>query len=576
MATASSILNPGDVLGGFRVDQLIGIGGTAIVYRAEQISLGRPVALKVLADQLATDDVFRERFRREGKHLAAFEHPNIVPVHDSGEQDGLLYLAMRLVEGTNLAELIRGPGLTADHTIEILGPIASALDAAHADGLVHRDVKPQNILITERGHPYLADFGVAKGSNTYGLTATGGFVGSVNYASPEQIRGSTLTPASDIYALTAVLYHCLTGDVPYVREADAAIMHAHLHEPPPALPASGDDGDDLDAAIARGMAKEPDGRYGHARELLEAATRAVNHMPQARRRAVPAFHHGEDRHMDLAKPASSGVDASPSPAQEPTAADRRRAACLAPAPQATTPSRHWPLPTAIAGGLLVAVAAVGSIVLSGGGSKRTAVHREALDLTASLTPAISPRLSLAGRRSHSMRSLSEAEARLAAGDAQAVAALSRPPLGSLSRQRSIAILVASLRQEASAMHTLATAAGRGDRSAYTRSLAPIPAVQTGLTESLQGARALGFSAPALRAISTHTLALPAPPRRTPHHTARSTPASTPSAVSSTAPTTAPTATPPIHESAAPPAVSRPAHSHPSRQYGPTVVSPPAE
>src|SRR6185312_6453669 len=156
--------------------------------------------------RLTSDLVFRERFRREGTHAAALEHPNIIPVYDSGEQDGQLYLAMRLVEGTNLAELIQTRGLTADQTIEVLRPIASALDTAHAAGLVHRDVKPQNVLITSHGHPYLADFGVAKGSNTYGLTATGGFIGSVNYASPEQIKGFTLTDASDVYALTAVLF----------------------------------------------------------------------------------------------------------------------------------------------------------------------------------------------------------------------------------------------------------------------------------------------------------------------------------------------------------------------------------
>ena len=207
----------------------------AIVYRAEQVSLGRLVALKVLSHKLTRDEIFRERFRREGTHAASLEHPNIVPVYDSGEQDGLLYIAMRLVEGTNLAELIQARGLAAEQTIEILRPIASALDTAHAAGLIHRDVKPQNVLITSLGHPYLADFGVAKGSNTYSLTDTGGFVGSINFASPEQITGVTLTPASDIYALAAVLYQCLTGHAPYPRETDAGVMHAHLHEPPPTL-----------------------------------------------------------------------------------------------------------------------------------------------------------------------------------------------------------------------------------------------------------------------------------------------------------------------------------------------------
>jgi serine/threonine protein kinase len=289
MATTSSILRAGDVVGGFRVDDVIGYGGMAIVYRAEQVSLGRPVALKVLSGRLTSDALFRERFRREGKHAAALEHPNIVPVYDSGEYEGLLYLAMRLVEGTNLAELVETRGLTVDQTIELLSPIAGALDTAHAAGLIHRDVKPQNILITPQWHPYLADFGVAKGSNTYGLTVTGGFVGSVNYASPEQIKGLTLTPASDVYALTAVLYHCLTGVVPYPRETDAGIMHAHLNEPPPTLATTGTADTDFHTVLARGMAKDPGSRYGHAGDLLTAAALSASRLPAKVRQAVPAF-----------------------------------------------------------------------------------------------------------------------------------------------------------------------------------------------------------------------------------------------------------------------------------------------
>jgi serine/threonine protein kinase len=288
---AATLLRSGDVIGGFRIDDVIGIGGMAIVYRAEQVSLGRPVALKVLSSKLTSDEVFRERFRREGKHAAILEHPNIVPVYDSGEQDGLLYLAMRLVEGTNLAELVQTRGVTADQTIELLRPIASALDTAHAAGLIHRDVKPQNILITSQAHPYLADFGVAKGSNTHGLTATGGFVGSVNYASPEQINGLTLTPASDVYALTAVLYQCLTGQVPYPRDTDAGVMHAHLNDPPPTLPSVEGADSDFHTVLARGMAKDPGSRYGHAGDMLTAAALCVGRLPSKMRSSVPAFAH---------------------------------------------------------------------------------------------------------------------------------------------------------------------------------------------------------------------------------------------------------------------------------------------
>jgi len=275
------ILESGTTMGGFRIAGVIGVGGMAVVYRAEQLSLGRSVALKVLASRLAQDEAFRVRFRREGQLVATLDHPNIVPVYDSGEAGGHLYLAMRLVEGPTLSEHAGGRALGAAQTIDILGPIADALDTAHAAGLVHRDVKPQNILIAEGGRPYLADFGVAKSSDSHGLTDTGRFVGSVNYASPEQIRGEPLTPASDIYALTGVLYQCLTGYVPYPLDTEASVMHAHLTQPPPTL--SGD----IDAVIARGMAKVPSERYAGARDLMSDAAEALSDLDQSLTAHVP-------------------------------------------------------------------------------------------------------------------------------------------------------------------------------------------------------------------------------------------------------------------------------------------------
>ncbi len=384
MATAT-LLRSGDVIGGFRIDDVIGIGGMAIVYRAEQVSLGRPVALKVLSSKLTNDTVFRERFRREGTHAAALEHPNIVPVYDSGEQDGHLYIAMRLVEGTNLAELIQTRGLTADQTIEILGPIASALDTAHAAGLIHRDVKPQNILITAQGHPYLADFGVAKGSNTYGLTATGGFVGSVNYASPEQIKGLTLTPASDVYALTAVLYQCLTGHVPYPRETDAGIMYAHLNEPPPTLPTITGADSDFHTVLARGMAKDAGSRYGHAGDLLNAAALSVSRLPSRMRQSVPAFP-GEATDASSSPLEANGAGSVVAPgtaapashtelvpgdelaslrdAAAFTAVDQRRPPAPEPEPEVAVPTRRWAVIAGI--GSAVVVAALAVLLLAGG------------------------------------------------------------------------------------------------------------------------------------------------------------------------------------------------------------------
>lgn len=582
LASASPILNPGDVLGGFRVEALIGVGGTSIVYRAEQLSLGRPVALKVLSHQISQDDPFRERFRREGKHLARLEHPHIVPVHESGEQDGLLYLAMRLVDGTNLAELVFIHGVTADRTLAILGPIAGALDAAHAKGLVHRDVKPQNILITKRGHPYLADFGVAKGSNTHGLTAAGRFVGTVNYASPEQIQGSTPTRASDIYALTAVLYHCLTGTVPYRRENDAAIIHAHLHEPLPALPGKSGDKVQLDAAIACGMAKDPSGRYVQAADLLDAATRAVSRLSPERRKAIPAFPVPKDKVADLASPADR------EPVAELTATDRLRPTAAAPEPGAAiAPSRPWRTIAAASGCLVAVVAAACVIALSAGSAGTATAHRETLDLTASLALAGPSRRQIADLHMHDPRSLSGVELGLASADARSAALLARLSPLAPTRRSGVAQLITSLQQESAAMTALASAIQHNASSAYTRRLARIPAVERELTGTLTSLRALGFSVPALPVFEARALSLPPKPRPTRHRDVK--PRVTPSTsgrssagtdVGAPQPETPPTSTPASSTPSylSPPTVHQtaPEPSHPAHEYGPTVVSPPAE
>ncbi len=578
----SSILQPGEVLGGFRVYELIGIGGTAIVYRAEQLSLGRPVALKVLSNQTARDDVFRERFRREAKHLAAFEHPHIVPVHDSGEHNGLLYMAMRLVEGTNLAEMILDRQLSADHTIDILRPIAGALDAAHSEGLVHRDVKPQNVLITERGHPYLADFGVAKGSNTHGLTATGGFVGTVNYASPEQIHGAQLTAASDIYALTAVLYHCLTGEVPYPRENDVAVMHAHLHEPPPSLPGASGENRELRATIARGMAKDPDARHQYAWELLGDAAHAVGRMSPSRRKAAPAFPPPAGTKSARVTGAGRAKRGRPTPELTPTAADPRGGAEVVPVVVSLTrPRSRMPLLVG-ATACLLAAAAVAVLLTLAGGAKTAAAHHTVRDLNASLAPALSAQTALP-RRPQSARSLSATERRLAEGDIQAAALLSKLRLDAGADVRRVATLISSLRGEASDLDALAAAAESGHRSAYTRSLRELRVVQSSVAGALRGVTSAGLKAPSLPGISPDSLALPAPRRRAArravHHA--STGGTVTGAPAYTAPvTSAPSvaATPQVEYSApavaTPPPAQRPSHTSP--QYGHTVVAPPVE
>jgi len=282
------ILAPGETLGGYRIVDVIGIGGMAIVYRAEQVSLGRAVALKVLAPQLSRGEAFRERFRREGKHVATLDHPHVVTVYDSGEIGGHLFLAMRLVQGVTLAERLDHGGLSADETLRILGPIADALESAHAAGLVHRDMKPQNILLSSAGHPYLTDFGIAKGPET-GLTATGGFLGSFNYAAPEQFLGKEATAATDVYALTAVVFQCLTGELPYPRDNRAAAVHAHLSEPLPTVESHSVGSRAFNEVIARGMAKDPLQRYDHALDLLSATSGVAEQLPDDQRRSVPTF-----------------------------------------------------------------------------------------------------------------------------------------------------------------------------------------------------------------------------------------------------------------------------------------------
>jgi tetratricopeptide (TPR) repeat protein len=283
------ILAPGEKLGGFRIREVIGIGGMAVVYRAEQLSLGREVALKVLSPALGEDEAFCERFRREGRNIAALEHPNIIAVYDLGEADGQLFLALRLIRGETLAERIDARGITLEETVSVLGPVAEALDTAHRAGLVHRDVKPQNILIAANARPYLADFGIAKDLTAAGETVDGGFLGTYDYAAPEQILGQRITPAVDVYGLAAVLYQCLTGQPPYRRNADAAVLHAHVYEPPPIVEPDQPGGARLNRLIARGMAKRPDGRFPSACELIREVEELVGGLPMVRRVASPAF-----------------------------------------------------------------------------------------------------------------------------------------------------------------------------------------------------------------------------------------------------------------------------------------------
>ncbi|HYN37000.1 MAG TPA: serine/threonine-protein kinase, partial [Actinomycetota bacterium] len=279
---------PGANLGSYRIDSLLGRGGMGVVYLAEHIHLGRKVALKVLAPDMADDEEFRQRFLRESQMAARVEHKNIIPVYDAGEADGLLYISMRYVDGSDLKTLIteRAP-LETDYALGLMGQVASALDAAHKHGLVHRDVKPGNILIepdgSRYGRVYLTDFGLTKMANSHtSVTKTGMFLGSIDYAAPEQWEGKQLDGRTDIYALGCVAFECLTGEVPYLRETPLAAMHAHLMEPPPRVGQRRPDlGDDIDRGIQRAMSKSPDDRHFDCLSFIDEMRGRGLHRGQA-------------------------------------------------------------------------------------------------------------------------------------------------------------------------------------------------------------------------------------------------------------------------------------------------------
>ena len=269
---------PGREIAGFRLGEELGRGGMGVVFLAEQSSPRRRVALKLLSPELSEDPRFRERFARESEAAASTEHPNIVPIYAAGEADGILYIAMRYVEGTDLRDLLdTGGALPARRAAEVISQIGAALDAAHARGLVHRDVKPGNILIDTHGNAYLTDFGLIKRNEvSTGITQTGQFMGSVDYCAPEQIRGDAVDGRADVYSLGCVLFECLAGRPPFERDTPVATLYAHLEESPPSL-SSGEESSrrDLQPVIVRAMAKRPDDRFATAGELARATRRAV-------------------------------------------------------------------------------------------------------------------------------------------------------------------------------------------------------------------------------------------------------------------------------------------------------------
>ena len=286
----------GTDLGPYRIEAVIGRGGMGVVYLAGDPRLGRRVALKVLAPALTDEASSRARFLRESQSAAAIDHPNIIPVYEAGEVEGVFFLAMRYVQGADLGSRIAAGPLEPGETVRLLGQIASALDAANEAGLVHRDVKPANILIAsgkdpEGGdHAYLTDFGLTKHRGVEsGLTAAGAFMGTLDYIAPEQIEGKPVDGRTDQYGLACVAFECLAGRVPFVRDTDIAIAMAHLRDAPPsALELRPDLPADVDAVLARGMAKRPDDRYPSCEAFVVALRGALGVRPTEERRAVAA------------------------------------------------------------------------------------------------------------------------------------------------------------------------------------------------------------------------------------------------------------------------------------------------
>lgn len=267
------------LFGPYRLEQRIGRGGMGEVYRAFDTGRHRTVALKILRAELGTDEEFRERFRREAFVAARLQDPHIVPIHDFGEIDGTLFIDMRLVHGADAAELLsrRGPMPLPD-AVAVLAQVAEALDAAHAEGVVHRDVKPSNILIIPSGFAYLVDFGIARAllDGAAGLTATGATIGTTAYMAPELFEGSAIDGRTDVYALACVFYELITGEPPFRGGSPLALMHAHLTATPPraaavrpGIPPG------LDDVIACGMAKHPHHRFPTAGGLAQAVRGTV-------------------------------------------------------------------------------------------------------------------------------------------------------------------------------------------------------------------------------------------------------------------------------------------------------------
>ena len=284
----------GKQLGAYQLIAPLGEGGMAVVYKAYQPSMERYVALKILPKHFAAEPDFVRRFKQEAKIIASLEHPNILPVHDYGEADGYTYIVMRYVEGKTLADLLQGRPLPLPQICEIVTKVASALNYAHSRGVVHRDVKPSNVLIDQQDNPLLSDFGVAKMIlSSEKFTASGAFIGTPTYASPEQCLGSNnLDGRSDVYSLGVMLYEMATGRPPFNAETPMAVVLKHINDPlplprqlNPTLPES------VERVILKALAKQPENRYQTAGEMAEALVTIVVETEKNQQQAFHSFRH---------------------------------------------------------------------------------------------------------------------------------------------------------------------------------------------------------------------------------------------------------------------------------------------
>jgi hypothetical protein len=376
----------GRTVGGYRVEAELGRGGQAIVYRATQMSLQRVVALKVVSPQYTSDEGFLERFKREGISAASLDHPNVVPVYEAGESDGVAYLAMKYIDGGSLDDLLRrGGSIPLPRSLSILRQIADALDYAAGRGFIHRDVKPANVLLGPGDHVYLTDFGLARALEGSRITRTGVWMGTLEYIAPEQIRGSEVTPAADRYAFAVVAYEMLTGRPPFQREDRTALLYAHLSDTPdPPSTLRPELAGGVDAVLARALAKDPDQRFPTAKAFVDALAGAIPTGAGAAPTMIPGAADTEVTPAVTAAPTGpprTDPPQPPPPATPPPLAAPGAAApayagqAAAPPPGGQPPRRRrgW-LPWALGGGGAAVVAGVVVAVVlatSGGGGSST-------------------------------------------------------------------------------------------------------------------------------------------------------------------------------------------------------------